>query len=289
MFLSHKRAEAAYPRENFLLAFIRAIGFFLFYYTVRTVISNAAYVLFVIKYKNPDDAYGAYLKSANMLSFISGIVIIFFLVIFFASQKKRIAKALYLGRPSVFTVLLCFFIGFILNFATTYIMSFLPEKLLDSYGEAASNLTNGSTLWYILAAVIMAPILEELIFRAMMVSRFSTATGNTLAVVLASAVFGAVHGHIVWSSYAFIIGLLLGLIFVRSRSVAVSIAAHLGFNLVSLLPDTDGLSEKAAQIYNNSISACYLISVPLSVVLIIFFIRKTKDSASNIPIGIEEF
>ncbi len=288
MFSSHKTADTAYPRENFLISFIRAIGFFLFYYTVRTVIFNAAYVALVLRYRNSDDAYAAYLENANMLSFFSGIVIISLLVLFFALQKKKISPSLYLGRPSASTLVLCFFTGIVLNFATTYIMSFLPEKLLNSYGEAASELTNGSTLWYILAAVIMAPVLEELIFRAMMVTRFSTATGNALAVVLSAAVFGAVHGHIVWSSYAFIIGLLLGTVFVRSRSVIASITVHLGFNLVSLLPQASGFSEKGAEIYSSLLAVCYLISIPLSVALIILFIKKSKATASQTPIGLEK-
>lgn len=284
MFSSHEKTGAIYPRENFLIAFIRAIGFFLFYYTVRTVVFTAASIFFAIKYQNPDRVYEAYMESANTLSFFCAVAIIAGLVLFFALQKKKVSRALYLGKPSVSTVALCFIMGISLNFSTTFIMSFLPKSLLESYSEASSGLGEGSLVWYILAAVIMAPVLEELIFRAMMVSRLSTATGNMLAILLSSAVFGAVHGHIVWSTYAFLLGLLLGVIFVRSRSVVAGIATHLGFNLVSLIARVETVPE----VLGNILSVCYMLSIPLSVLLVLIFIKKTSPCASKAPVGIEE-
>ncbi len=284
MFSSHEKTDAAYTRENFLIAFIRAIGFFLFYYTVRTVVFTSASIFFTIKYQDIDDALAVYMESANALSFFCAILIILGLCAFFKYQKKSVSTSLYIGNPDISTIALCFIAGISLNFSTTYIMSFLPKSLLESYSETSSGLSEGSLLWYILAAVIMAPILEELIFRSMMISRLSSATGNTLAVILSSAVFGAVHGHIVWSTYAFLLGLLLGFVFVRTRSVTVSIAMHLGFNLVSLISRIDTFPETLI----NILSLCYLVSLPISALLILIFIKKTSSYASKTPIGIEE-
>ncbi len=264
------------------------MGFFLFYYTVRTVVFTSASIFYALKYHNTEEAYAAYMNSAHMLSFVSAVIIVLSLALFFASQKKSVAKAFYIGKPKASTLALCFAIGISLNFTATYIISLLPKKLLESYGEATEGLSDGHIVWYILAAVIMAPIVEELIFRSMMLSRFSMAVGNTAAIIFSSVIFGAIHEHIVWSSYAFAIGLLFGVIFTRSRSLLASIAAHLGFNIVSITARLDGLSEQTAQILSRVLSVAQVVSIPLSALLVVIFIRSMTTSADKTPIGIEE-
>ena len=283
MLLTHSSGDA-YPRENFLISFVRAVGFFLFYYAVRTVIFNAAYLFFAVRYHDTELAQAAYLERANMLSCASGVCIIVLLLLFFVMQKKSVVSAFYIGKPSALELVLCFVTGISLNFTTSFVISRLPEKLLNSYAEAAGDLAKGSLLWYILATVVMAPILEELIFRAMMISRFSTATGNAIAIVLASAVFGAVHGHIVWSTYAFILGLLLGFVFVRLRSLAASITFHVGFNCVALISRLAPSTKNVHDIF----SLLQMISVAISLILLFILIKKTAARASRIPVGIKE-
>lgn len=290
MLLPFRKAHPDEPRENFVVSFIRAIGFFLFYYAVRTVIFNAAFIFFTFKYKNAELAEKEYYENANMLSFVSGLLIIALLLLFFIYRRKPINSALYISKPSFSTVILAFFAGLSLNFTTNFIMAFLPEKLLNSYADAASDAQQGSLLWYILAAVVMAPVLEELIFRAMMVTRLSASVGNLPAIIISSAIFGAVHGHIVWSTYAFLLGILLGVIFVRSRSIAVSIATHMGFNLVSLTAyiNIESLSKLGTFIFNTVFGALSMLSIPVSVLLLTFFVMKTKKTARKNPIGLDE-
>lgn len=288
MFSSGQSKRAQYPRENLLVAFIRAMGFFLFYYTVRTVVFTAASIFYAFKYHNTEDAYAAYMNNSHALSFVSALIIVLSLALFFASQKKSVSKAFYAGKPKASALALCFAIGISLNFTASYIISLLPEKLLESYGEATEGLSDGHIVWYILAVVIMAPVVEELIFRSMMISRFSTAVGNTVAIIFSSIIFGAVHGHIVWSLYAFAIGLLFGVIFTRSRSVLASIAAHVGFNIVSITSRLDGLSEQSAQILGGVLSVAQIVSIPLSALLVLLFIKGSAASFDKTPIGIEE-
>lgn len=280
--------SSAYPRENFIVSFVRAIGFFMFYYAVRTVIFNAAAIFFAIKHGDENAAMNAYYENANMLSFVCGIIIIAAIILFFSCRQKSVSENLYLGKPPVSVVILAFFAGLSLNFTTNFVMSFLPQKLLESYNDSASNAQQGSLLWYILVAVIMAPILEELIFRAMMVPRLSTSVGNVGAVVISAAVFGIVHGHIVWSSYAFLLGILLGFAFVRTRSLAVSIAMHMGFNLVSLLSyiNTESLNTLGTFIFSAMFTIVSIASIPVSAMLVTIFVMKTKDTADKKPIGL---
>ena len=280
-----------YPKAPLLPALLRAFCFFLFYYLIRFAVYNGAYIFFASSCGgNLEEAEKMYYESANMLSFISGIIILALLAVFFCVRRKKLSKAFYLSKVRFSTATICFFAGISLNFATTLIMSYLPESLLESYGEASSVVTNGHTLWYILAAVIMAPILEEVIFRAMMLSNISTATGNILAVLISSAIFGIVHGHIVWSAYAFVIGCLLGTVFVRTRSVIASILTHFAFNAVSLISyiNVETMPQAAQVIYYTALSLCESLSVPLSIALVIILFHETSDVSSKMPVGFNE-
>ena len=279
-----------YPKAPLLPALLYAMLYFLFYYIVRVVIFNAAYIFCVAFCGDVEAGSEMYYENANMLSLVSGIIILAMLAAFFTIRKKKVKKAFYLNKIGASETIICFFAGISLNFVTTLIISYLPEELVASYNEASDSVTDGDTLWYILAAVIMAPILEEIIFRAMMLSRISTATGNTLAVILSSAVFGAVHGHIVWSTYAFILGIFLGTIFVRTRSVKASIVTHFGFNVVSLISyiNVESMSQMAQAIYQTVLSLCYSLSVPLSITLIIILFHESADTSSRMPVGFEE-
>lgn len=279
-----------YPRAPLISALLYAVLYFLFYYITRVIIFNAAYIYFVSACGGDLEAgEKMYFDNANMLSLISGIVILALLAVFFAFRKKKLSTAFYLNKSRASVILICFFAGIALNFMTTLIISYLPPSLLESYEDASSVTMQGESLWYILAAVVMAPILEEVIFRAMMLSRISTATGNVLAIILSSAVFGAVHGHIVWSTYAFILGCFLGTVFVRTRSVKASIATHFGFNIVSLISyiNIESASQIMQTLFNTAMSLCYSLSVPLAITFVIVLFHETADTASPMPVGFE--
>lgn len=283
-------SSGAYTRESFVTSLLRAMGFFLFYSAVRTVVFNTATIVLLMKYEDKSIAEKAYYENANMLSFICGAIIVVALTVFFSRRQSSVRELVYVGKPSASTVIFAFFVGISLNFATSHLLTLLPQRLVESYKETASDALQGPLVWYVLAAVVMAPVIEELIFRAMIVSRLSTSVGNFGAVAISSAIFGAVHGHIVWSSYAFLLGLLLGSVFVRTRSLAVSIAMHTGFNLVSLTSyiNTESLGSIGKLDLSEALSLIYTASVPVSVLLVFLFFVKTRATYDKKPIGLEE-
>ncbi len=85
----------------------------------------------------------------------------------------------------------------------------------------------------LLSVAIFAPLVEELIFRGLVLSRLRKAMPAWLAVLLQGLVFGFVHGQLVWIVYATLFGLLLGYVRLRADSLKASILLHMGFNLSS--------------------------------------------------------
>ena len=120
--------------------------------------------------------------------------------------------------------------------------------------ENVSSLLLESPLWVSAFAVAVAPIGEEIFFRAFLTRKivgffglFGLAARDwfssppavlAAAVAISSLAFMAAHysyGSVAEFAGAFTIGAALALLYLRTRSVAVIIASHASFNLISVL------------------------------------------------------
>lgn len=107
----------------------------------------------------------------------------------------------------------------------------------------------------IIAIVIMAPVVEELLFRGAiegyLLRKWKHPAG---AIVFSSLVFGVVHGNWVQAPFAFVIGLALGWMYYRTGSLLPGILMHFVNNSTAVLgflitdnPDATMVSEYGPQ------------------------------------------
>lgn len=96
--------------------------------------------------------------------------------------------------------------------------------------------TLGVTLNY-LWAVLIAPIFEEVFFRGALISTLKR-YGNWFAVLVSAALFGLAHGNIAQMLYAFVLGLVLGMVFIKSGSVLPGILMHFAINFLGITIST---------------------------------------------------
>lgn len=94
-----------------------------------------------------------------------------------------------------------------------------------------SNLTGLEDLIFVLGAVVLAPIVEELVFRGLLLHRWSYKWGRPRGLVFTSAAFALLHASPV---NAFVLGLAFGLIYLSSGSLPLTMAAHGLNNLIAL-------------------------------------------------------
>jgi len=84
--------------------------------------------------------------------------------------------------------------------------------------------------------VVVAPITEELLFRGVILRGVRVAHGAVIGLLMSSALFALSHlGAISAIAYAFVAGLVLGAVALRTGSTLVSIALHAGVNAVPVL------------------------------------------------------
>ena len=137
--------------------------------------------------------------------------------------------------PKSILAVLGFVIGlfFAINAFLILVDWFLPS-LMDSYNELVEMsgvITNPVvTLIY---GIILGPILEELCFRGVMYSLLEKSGVKVFWVILIQSLFfGAMHIVLVQVLYAAILGLFLGYLRYRYRSITITVLMHILFNLM---------------------------------------------------------
>ena len=89
----------------------------------------------------------------------------------------------------------------------------------------------------VLAAVVLAPVFEELIFRKLLMDRLLP-YGELAAIIFTALMFGLIHANFYQFFYATAHGALLAYVYVRSGKLWLSMLLHAMFNLFcGVLPD----------------------------------------------------
>lgn len=140
---------------------------------------------------------------------------------------------------------------------------------MSSIEQASATGLNGSTLLY---AGIIAPIVEELVFRGFLM-RYLEKHGKVIAVVLPAILFGFMHCNLPQGIFATCVGLILGYVAIE-HSVIWSIALHLINNLVlgEILPGLMGRFGQQAQIL-----AIVFVKLFFAIAAIVLVIRYRKQ------------
>ena len=106
---------------------------------------------------------------------------------------------------------------------------FFREMIREMVLEMASD----QGLLMFIALVIAAPILEELIFRGIMLDGLLRIYSPTKAVIVSSLLFGLIHLNPAQFVGGALVGGFMGWVYVHTRSVMATILIHAAFNLTA--------------------------------------------------------
>lgn len=105
-----------------------------------------------------------------------------------------------------------------------------PEELLSFLTEIAEN---SAVVWII--ALVAAPVLEELLFRGLLLRGLLRLQPAVAAIPLSAAVFAVLHANLFQLVPAFTAGLLFGWVYVKTGSLLLPITGHAFWNGQPLL------------------------------------------------------
>lgn len=155
-------------------------------------------------------------------------VLIFWLI--FVIRKKKFFQQIRLVRIKGATVWPLILLGLALNILLSNLLGMLPEAWLSSYQDASDVLLRSVNVLTPLLLAVLGPITEEVLFRGLVYTRFARAMPRIAAAILASLLFGLMHGHPVWMVYSGLLGVVLCLVMERYGSLWGAIALHIAFN-----------------------------------------------------------
>ena len=125
---------------------------------------------------------------------------------------------------------ICMFLMYTGNLIGTGIVYLLnPGASAVDLNPIYKLMTTNSKFFQLAVTVILAPIIEETIFRKFLITRIRP-YGEKLAIVTSALCFGLFHANLQQFIYATLIGLVFGYVYTRTGKLRYSIALHMAVN-----------------------------------------------------------
>lgn len=173
---------------------------------------------------------------ANMLISVVSMYVIGFPLMYLVLRKCVPAQKLERHRMSPLqyfaAVIICFGLTYasnIIGLILTYILGRISGHEIQN--QAVTVMTDLNPVLLILYVVMFAPIMEELVFRKLIVDR-AVRYGQGVAVVISGLMFGLFHGNLNQFAYAAVIGMFLAFLYVKTGNIGITISIHMLINFV---------------------------------------------------------
>jgi membrane protease YdiL (CAAX protease family) len=161
-------------------------------------------------------------------------------------------------------------------------MSALLEKPLSLVGPYPASPLPGNwieSVAFAITLIVLAPLTEEPLFRGFILQAWLQ-RGAWAGIVLSGLLFGLFHLQIAPLLPLTLLGMVLGLLAQRSRSVLCPILAHLSYNTVAtlfvVLPSLQATQSKFFILAG-------VVALPIAALLLWFFTRSNPMASSAMP------
>jgi hypothetical protein len=174
-----------------------------------------------------------------------------------------------------------------------YGLSFYAPRLVESLLKQKTFLSDSETfapllynLLTVVVVTVVAPLTEELIFRGILLHRWSAKWGITSALLISALLFAVLHANIIG---LFVFGLMMALLYIKTRTLIVPILCHslnnfvaIGLELVSISSGTPESVDILEQLHSDWwVGVVYIVlSAPW---LISFIFKNWPKRGSYLP------
>ena len=170
------------------------------------------------------------------------------------------------------------FIGIIVN---TIISIFTGKPPVNDLAE----LTMNTPLWAnLLFCGILAPILEELFYRKLVIDRLRH-YGDLAAILISGLLFGLIHGNLSQFFYASFIGVVFGYIYLRTGKLRYTIGLHMAVNMVGGVYATE-MSKLLTPVLESTDPLLAMIENPACVTMMLLYFLFLAACVVATPIAL---
>lgn len=246
-------------KQNNIIKEIWAVaGYFLLQTAVNLAVSAAATLYYTAGLDMEgmsaqaiaDAVYSFALRINNILMIITNVLLL--VIIFIIARRKKTTFAAHTGLDKKMAsgkiALLCGVAGLAGGMWTNFLLNsgIVPTDVMDNYGQSSQVLYEGPVWAMIVSVVILSPIVEEIIFRGLIMGHMRNILPVGAAIVLQGIMFGSVHAaDPLWITIAAFFGCVIGFVCVRTGSLRGAIVFHVLYNASSFvfLPLADAIWE----------------------------------------------
>ena len=219
---------------------------------------------------------------AMLMTLVSGVLTIPIMYLFFCLDKKKYVKnhmiisyeslpIYYYGYVVALGIATCLFLNYVID-----VLDLIRWSPI--YQEVSQMMYGGNAMLTFFVTVLMAPVLEELLFRGLIYKRLRVQFNPVISAVIASLAFGVTHGNLVQFVYAFAAGMLLCFGYEKFKNLWAPIVFHMCANATSVLLES---YIQSIQSFTIKIS---LAVIELAIMLVVMWIinknviRKSKPT-----------
>lgn len=163
------------------------------------------------------------------------------------SAQRRNRRPLLNGKIAVSLALLTCSAQIVTDYLVYFVTMINPLWLYEynAMMESAGLQQENTPLSMLVYSVLLAPVCEELIFRAMTMSYIKRVLPFWAANTFQALCFGFYHMNIMQGVYAFVVGILFGYVYEKGRRLHLAMLLHIMFNfygtfLSTLVPGYSG-------------------------------------------------
>lgn len=203
------------------------------------------FIVLTLQNFSPANIPDWYVPASMIVSIIFSQFIVFFVLaklyhikvgkMFYIDEMKNKLTGEKLMSVFLFATGMSFFITILTNLILSFVkMVFSIKGALDPLENL--NIANSSSIYlYFIAIAILGPIVEEFIFRGVIITILKK-YGDAFAVIVSSILFSLLHANLIQIPSAFFIGLLYGYLTVKTGSLYYSTILHIMNNTLAMVP-----------------------------------------------------
>jgi len=168
-------------------------------------------------------------------------------------------------------------VAYVLNLLATALSSLVEVIRGRGIANPLESVMTGSDVWInLLCVVIIAPIMEEIIFRRILYRKL-IGFGSKVYIFFSAFMFAAFHANFYQLAYAFVLGIIFAVLTHYSGTIKYSIILHMVINF-----SMGGLGSVLMSMNNDLVLSVYgFIVIALVVIGVIFCIQWFRKERQN--------
>jgi membrane protease YdiL (CAAX protease family) len=278
--------------KTILLIILYALIYYIFQYIIGAIGGALAVIIGTINSggRNSYEIYMNYMNGGIGTTLCITIIlsaIISYLIYWgiFLIRKQKITRVCNFKKIKLSYIPASFILGISICFLNSSFVILLSKidffkYQIQKYQIINRWLSETNTVLLVLALVITAPLIEEILFRGMIFNELKQIMPVVSALIIQGLFFGIYHLNIVQFIYCSFLGIMFGLLYNWTQNLWVPVILHFTNNLLAVVAMKQPVTESP----DNPNFFVFLISLIITVLLCLYFFKRREkpDNRENV-------